>query len=64
LNPPSETKDHTPDVQAPTPPSSATPTTEPKPESDCHQDQGRPSPEPAEPLWALLPEVEETKNPS
>ncbi len=59
-----ETREPTQDAQAPMPPLLATLRTEPKPESDFHLDQERPSQASAEPLLVSLLEVDVTKNPS
>ena len=59
-----ETKEPTQDVQAPMQPLLVTLTMEPKPESDFHLDQERPSQDSAEPLLVSLLEVDVTKNPS
>jgi len=64
LNPLSEIKDHTLDVQALMQPLLVTPMMELRLESDFHQDQERQVLELAEPLWALLLEEAETKSPS
>ena len=58
-----ETREPTPGVQEPMPPLSAIPMTDQKPESDSHQDPGRPFRDSAEPPLESSQVEEETKSP-